>query len=59
MLRAMLLTGSSPRYLRHAPHDRGLAVDEAPWWPPHKIAGRELAPYLSAHPELLLDPVPS
>ena len=59
VLRAMLLTGSSPRYLRHAPHDRGLAVDEAPWWPPHKIAGRELAPYLTAHPELLLDPVPS
>ena len=59
VLRAMLLTGSSPRYLRHAPHDRGIAVDEAPWWPPHKIAGRELAPYLTANPELLLDPIPS
>jgi sulfide:quinone oxidoreductase len=57
VLRAMLLTGSRPRYLRHAPHDRGLATDDAPWWPPHKIAGRELAPYLTAHPELRLEPI--
>jgi len=56
VLRAMLLTGNRPRYLRHAPRDRGQATDEAPWWPPHKIAGRELAPYLTAHPELRLEP---
>ena len=56
VLRAMLLTGNRPRYLRHAPHDRGQATDDAPWWPPHKIAGRELAPYLTAHPELRLEP---
>jgi len=56
VLRAMLLTGNRPRYLRHAPHDRGQVTDEAPWWPPHKIAGRELAPYLTAHPELRLEP---
>jgi sulfide:quinone oxidoreductase len=54
VLRAMLLTGGSPRYLRHAASDRGLTSDDAPWWPPHKIAGRELAPYLTAHPELRL-----
>ena len=59
VLRAMLLTGDRPRYLRRAPGDRGRAADEAPWWPPHKIAGRELAPYLTAHPELLIEPVPS
>jgi sulfide:quinone oxidoreductase len=59
VLRAMLLTGGRPRYLRHARGDQGVATDDAPWWPPHKIAGRELAPYLTAHPELLIEPVPS
>jgi sulfide:quinone oxidoreductase len=54
VLRAMLLTGGRPRYLRRAAHGRGAAFDESPWWPPHKIAGRELAPYLTAHPELRL-----
>ena len=49
VLRAMLLTGGRPRYLRHAPGDAGVATDDAPWWPPHKIAGRELAP-LSRRP---------
>jgi sulfide:quinone oxidoreductase len=57
VLRAMLLTGGRPRYLRHTARDRGLAADDAPWWPPHKIVGRELAPYLTAHPELRLEPV--
>jgi sulfide:quinone oxidoreductase len=52
VLRAMLLTGGRPRYLRRAAHAEGTVSDEAPWWPPHKIAGRELAPYLTAHPEL-------
>jgi sulfide:quinone oxidoreductase len=55
VLRAMLFTGGSPRYLRHTLTDSGRVSDEAPWWPPHKIAGRELAPYLAAHPELRLD----
>ena len=54
VLRAMLLTGDRPRYLRRATTDRGQTFDHAPWWPPHKIAGRELAPYLTAHPELRL-----
>ena len=57
VLRAMLLTGGRPRYLRHSALDGGLASDDAPWWPPHKIAGRELAPYLTAHPELRLESV--
>ncbi len=59
VLRAMLLTGGSPRYLRRGPGARASVGDEAPWWPPHKIAGRELAPYLTAHPELLLEPTPN
>jgi sulfide:quinone oxidoreductase len=56
VLRAMLLTGERPRYLRHTTTDLGQVSDDAPWWPPHKIAGRELAPYLAAHPELLREP---
>jgi sulfide:quinone oxidoreductase len=56
VLRAVLLTGATPRFLRHGRGEPempdSLAADEAPWWPPHKIAGRELAPYLNAHPEL-------
>ncbi|WP_028063925.1 NAD(P)/FAD-dependent oxidoreductase [Solirubrobacter soli] len=55
VLRAMLLTGGRPRYLRHGAGDRGHASDDAPWWPPHKISGRELAPYLTAHPEFRLE----
>jgi sulfide:quinone oxidoreductase len=57
VLRAMLLTGDRPRYLHRAPGERSPVTDESPWWPPHKIAGRELAPYLTAHPELLVDSV--
>jgi sulfide:quinone oxidoreductase len=55
VLRGLLLTGGAPLYLRAE-----LAGDEAPvartlrgevsgralWWPPGKIAGRYLAPYL-------------
>ena len=56
VLRAMLLTGERPRYLRRGAGSAGTVADDAPWWPPHKIAGRELAPYLTAHPELLIEP---
>jgi sulfide:quinone oxidoreductase len=51
----MLLTGGSPRYLRHRTGDHGQVSDDSPWWPPHKISGRELAPYLTAHPVLRLE----
>ena len=47
-LRAVLLTGGAPRYLRGAT----APVEDPPWWPPHKIAARHLAPYLASHPEL-------
>jgi len=63
VLRGMLLTGERPLYLRRGPRDgfapAALTTDDAPWWPPHKIAGRELGPYLTAHPELQLHGVPS
>ena len=51
-LRGVLLTGGAPRYLRRGRTSRSDASDEPPWWPPHKIAARHLAPYLAAHPEL-------
>jgi sulfide:quinone oxidoreductase len=51
-LRGMLLTGRRPEYLTHTAGRPGEASEDAPWWPPHKIAGRHLAPYLAAHPEL-------
>jgi sulfide:quinone oxidoreductase len=51
MLRGMLLTGIAPTYLRASvrgtfPHHDEIAADPL-WWPPTKIAGRHLGPYLS------------
>lgn len=51
VLRGLLLTGGDPQYLR-----RDLAGGEEPdwassspiWWPPTKIVGRRLAPFLAA-----------
>jgi sulfide:quinone oxidoreductase len=51
-LRGMLLTGRRPEYLSRAAGEPGEASQDAPWWPPHKIAGRHLGPYLAAHSEL-------
>ncbi len=46
MLRGMLLTGRQPRYLEGS-GDGGIASTRPLWWPPAKVAGRYLAPYLS------------
>jgi sulfide:quinone oxidoreductase len=52
VLRGLLVTGRGPRYLRHelsATPSTPDEVDELPlWWPPAKIAGRRLAPFLAA-----------
>ena len=52
VLRGLLLTGRSPRYLRAdisgGAGDDSNVSDEALWWPPDKISGRYLAPYLSS-----------
>jgi sulfide:quinone oxidoreductase len=53
VLRGLLLTGGRPWFLSRGTDTPGVAVADAAWWPPHKIAGLELAPYLDAHPELL------
>jgi sulfide:quinone oxidoreductase len=51
VLRGLLLTGAEPRYLR-ASLGQGSAGSEVSfrplWWPPAKIAGRHLAPYLAS-----------
>ena len=57
VLRGLLLTGSTPRYMRaEVSGGRGEdwhISDHALWWPPSKIAGKRLAPYLALrHDEL-------
>jgi sulfide:quinone oxidoreductase len=51
VLRGMLLTGVAPTYLRAALTDEGADQGEVAadplWWPPTKIAGRYLGPYLA------------
>lgn len=50
VLRAALLTGKAPWYLRATIGDRPRtsAAGAAPlWWPPAKVAGRHLGPYLA------------
>ena len=52
VLRGLLLTGRQPRYLRHeitgGAGDPSSASPEPLWWPPAKIVGRYLAPFLGA-----------
>jgi sulfide:quinone oxidoreductase len=48
VLRGLLLTGSQPRYLRHTVAGADSAASAEPlWWPPAKIVGRYLAPFLA------------
>ena len=61
VLRGLLLTGSTPRYMRaDVSGGRGedwRVADHALWWPPSKIAGKRLAPYLALrHDELEQEP---
>ena len=50
VLRGLLLTGGAPHYLRSAVGERDASSAAGPdplWWPPAKVAGRYLAPYLT------------
>ena len=53
VLRGVLLTGDRPRFMRaEIGGGRGedwAVAEHALWWPPSKIAGRRLAPYLGVH----------
>jgi sulfide:quinone oxidoreductase len=46
VLRALLLTGQTPRWLRAEGGVSEMLSGDAPWWPPHKVATHYLAPYL-------------
>ena len=51
VLRGVLMTGAKPAFLRadaRPHHARSLARLDPLWWPPAKVAGRYLAPYLAA-----------
>jgi sulfide:quinone oxidoreductase len=55
LLRTALFTGDGPLYLR-ATITGGVSVVSSasrhcPWWPPHKVAARYLAPYLADRDE--------
>jgi sulfide:quinone oxidoreductase len=47
VLRGLLLTGEAPQYLRHEPGAESTVSPEPLWWPPAKIVGRHLAPFLA------------
>jgi hypothetical protein len=52
VLRGVLITGEQPAYLRADPRPHrmhSLARLTPLWWPPAKVAGRYLSPYLAAH----------
>ena len=52
VLRGVLLTGAAPRYLRREITggfgETSVAATEPLWWPPAKIVGRYLAPFLGS-----------
>lgn len=49
VLRGALLTGTGPRFMRAEALDATDSVSRSTlWWPPAKVAGRYLAPYLAA-----------
>lgn len=49
VLRGLLLTGLLPRFIRAEPEGQKPSFDTEPlWWPPAKIVGRYLAPFLAA-----------
>jgi sulfide:quinone oxidoreductase len=50
VLRGLLLTGLTPRYMRAEVGSNVSELDTEPlWWPPGKIVGRYLAPFLASH----------
>jgi sulfide:quinone oxidoreductase len=60
VLRGLLLTGLTPRYLRTEPGSvRSTADTEALWWPPAKIVGRYLAPFLASQLDMSEAPPPA
>jgi len=60
VLRGLLLTGMYPRYLRAEVGKGASAADVAPlWWPPAKIVGKHLAPFLGEQLGIAYDTGPA
>jgi sulfide:quinone oxidoreductase len=56
VLRGLLLTGGPPRFLRADAEDgSSLPTTQPLWWPPAKIVGRYLSPFLAAQLGLTTD----
>ena len=49
VLRGLLFTGFVPRFLRHEEGGASLVDTQPLWWPPGKIVGRHLSPFLAEH----------
>ena len=49
VLRGLLFTGFVPRFLRHEEAGASLVDTQPLWWPPGKIVGRYLSPFLAEH----------
>jgi sulfide:quinone oxidoreductase len=61
VLRGLILTGGAPLYARAELTGAGnpfLSGSEALWWPPGKIVGRYLAPFLAERSDAILSPAP-
>jgi sulfide:quinone oxidoreductase len=61
ILRGLILTGRAPLYARAELTAAGspfLSGSEPLWWPPGKIVGRYLAPFLAERSGTILDPTP-
>jgi sulfide:quinone oxidoreductase len=59
VLRGLILTGDRPVFARAEldhPGAQALIGSEPLWWPPGKIVGRYLAPFLAAHAGAILEP---
>jgi sulfide:quinone oxidoreductase len=57
VLRGLLLTGLTPRFMEASLLDDTAEIDSEPlWWPPAKIVGRHLAPFLAEHVGLSAEP---
>jgi sulfide:quinone oxidoreductase len=61
VLRGLLLTGGAARYLRapvSSSSGESLVSEDALWWPPNRLCGRYLAPYLSSRAGFAADVMP-
>ena len=62
VLRGMLLTGGEPQFMRRSVSSADPQIASAwhpLWWPPTKIAGRYLAPYLMERSDVEAFPTPT